>query len=290
MALPGSSAVRSALADAVRDIFNDRGRGEAPIVRSDNALHAPNSVIWRVHGDVTSMMIGGVSALLLQMLHPAALAGVWDHSTFRDDMLGRLRRTARFIAVTTFGDRIAAEQAIARVRQVHAHVHGVLPDGRDYSANDARLLAWVHVTEATSFLDAWIRYGEPAMSMADQDRYFAEFAAIAGALGADPVPTTRAAANAIIASFRPELMADNRTRAVAGKVLHQPSPSPLLAPVQALVMRAAVDLLPGWARRMHGLQSAGLGIPLLRGATVGIAETLRWAFASGASLSAIKSG
>src|SRR5579863_6461558 len=135
---PGMGAVRSALAGSVRDIFNDRGRGETPVIRSDNALYPAGSVIRRVHGDVTSMMVGGVTALLLQMLHPAALAGVWDHSSFRDDMLGRLRRTARFIAVTTFGDRAAAEQAIARVREVHGHVRGVLPDGTPYSATDPR--------------------------------------------------------------------------------------------------------------------------------------------------------
>lgn len=280
MALPGTRAFRSALAGTVRDIFNDRERGEAPVVWSGNSLYPVGSVIRRVHGDVTSMMVGGVAALLLQMLHPSALAGVWDHSRFRDDMLGRLRRTARFIAVTTFGDRIVAEQAIARVREVHGHVRGVLPDGQSYSAADPGLLAWVHVTEASSFLDAWIRYGEPGMSQADQDRYFAEFALVARALGADPVPTTRAQARAIIASFRPELAADERTRAVADKVLHQPSPSPLVAPVQRLVMQAAVDLLPAWARRMHRLSPSRLGMPLVRGATAGVAQTLRWAFAN----------
>lgn len=279
MAIPGSQAVRSALASTVRDIFNDRQRGESPVIHSEHSLYPAGSVIGRVHGDVTSMMVGGVTALLLQMLHPAALAGVWDHSSFRDDMLGRLRRTARFIAITTFGDRAAAELAIARVREVHEHVRGVLPDGTAYSATDPRLLAWVHVTEAVSFLDAWIRYGEPAMSQVDQDQYFAEFALIARALGANPVPTTRTQAHRVIAMFRPELAADERTRAVADKVLHQPAPSPLIAPVQNLVMRAAVDLLPAWARQMHRLDSPLLTVPLVRGATAGIAETLRWVFA-----------
>ncbi len=280
MVLPGAAAIRAGLAAAVRDVFNDRERGESPVVRSARGLYPPGAVIRRVHGDVTSMMVGGVAALLLQMLHPAVLAGVWDHSNFRNDMLGRLRRTARFIAVTTFGDRDAAEQAIAQVREVHKRVQGLLPDGRSYAANDPQLLAWVHVTEAVSFLDAWIRYGEPGMSRADEDRYFTEFAVIARALGADPVPATRSEAEAIIATFRPALLADQRTRAVADKVLHQPSPSSLIAPVQSLVMRAAVDLLPSWARRMHRLPSSGLATPLLRGATIGIAESLRWAFAS----------
>lgn len=270
--------IRGLLVGGIRKVFNDAGRGETPVVRSDAALYPRDSVIWRVHGDVTSMMVGGVAALLLQMLHPAALSGVWDHSTFRDDMLGRLRRTARFIAVTTFGERAAADEAIARVRAVHERVRGELPDGRAYTATDPHLLAWVHVTEAVSFLNAWIRYGEPGMSRTDQDRYFAEFALVARALGADPVPETRAEAEAMILEFRPELIADDRTRAVAEKVLHQPSPWLLAAPVQALVMRAAVDLLPDWARAMHRLPRSRPGVPIVRGATNALAGTMRWAF------------
>ena len=102
---PLQNPLRRALIGAVRTTFHDASRGEAPIERSLHALHPPGSVIWRVHGDVTTMMIGGVASLFLQMLHPQVLAGVWDHSKFREDTLGRLRRTARFIAVTTYGER-----------------------------------------------------------------------------------------------------------------------------------------------------------------------------------------
>lgn len=279
MTPPPLSPLKHGLVSAVRAVFNDRARGERPVVRSSNALFEPGSVIWRVHGDVTTMMVGGVAALLLQMLHPAALAGVWDHSTFRDDMLGRLRRTARFIAVTTFGDRDEATAAIAKVREVHGHVHGTLPDGTPYRATDPHLLAWVHVSEAMSFLDAWVRYGEPRMSGADQDRYFAEFARIARALDADPVPESRAEAAALIASMRPELVADARTRAVVRKVLEQRAPSLAFAPVQSVIMRAAVDLLPRWARDLHRLPGPNMGTPLVRGAAASVAGTLRWAFA-----------
>src|ERR1700722_8457426 len=164
--------IKQAIAAQVVALFNDRARGEKPVVRRPDGLFGPGAVAWRVHGDVTSMMVGGVSGLLLQMLHPAVLAGVWDHSNFRSDMHGRLRRTARFIATTTYGSKEDAKAAIARVRAVHNHVRGTLPNGRVYAANDPSLLAWVHVTEATSFLDAWIRYAEPGMLAADQDRYF----------------------------------------------------------------------------------------------------------------------
>jgi uncharacterized protein (DUF2236 family) len=270
--------LKRGVAAEVRAVFNDRERRETPVQRSDHAMFARDSVLWRVHGDVTTMMVGGVAALLLQMLHPAVLAGVWDHSNFRKDMLGRLRRTARFIAMTSYASRGEAEAAIARVRRIHDHVRGELPDGTPYTANDPQLLAWVHVTEAVSFLDGWIRYAEPRMSAADQDRYFADIARIGVALGADPVPATRAEAEALIVRMRPQLRADERTREVARIVLNQQPRSIATAPVQALTFGAAIDLLPGWARRMHDLPNPTVARPLLRVGTAGIARTLRWAF------------
>jgi len=273
-----TSGLRQGLVRQVRAIFNDTKKGEQPVMRSDDALFDPGTIIWRVHGDVTTMMVGGVAALLLQMLHPAVLAGVWDHSSFRTDMLGRLRRTARFIAMTTYGARDEAEAAIAHVRGIHDHIQGALADGTPYRAGDPKLLAWVHVSEAVCFLDGWIRYAEPDMSGADQDRYFAEFARIAEALGAAPVPRSRAEAQHFIASIRPELRVDARTREVAALVLNQPARSLSTGPLQAITFQAAVDLLPEWARRMHGLPAPGLTRPLVRAGTYGIARTLRWAF------------
>ena len=149
------------------------------------------SVIRRVHGDVTSMMVGGIAALLTQMLHPKALGGVWDHSDVAGDQLGRLRRTARFIAVTSFGHRDSAQAAIDRVRTIHEQVSGTLPDGTEYRATDPWLLAWVHVAGAVNFLDGWRRYAEPRMSRADQDEYFAQSGEVARMLDANPVPRTR---------------------------------------------------------------------------------------------------
>ena len=247
--------------------------------RSDNALFPKDSVIWRVHGDVTSMMAGGIAALLLQMLHPQALAGVWDHSDVHEDMLGRLRRTARFIAVTTYGEREAAQAAIDKVRRIHAQVSGTLPDGTAYHADDPHLLAWVHVAGALMFLDGWRRYAEPRMSRADQDLYFAEAGEIARKLGADPVPKTRAQAERLVGEFRAELHADDRSREFRDLVLGAPAPSLAEVPVQRLLMSAAVDLLPGWARELHGLRGAGFVSPPVRAATFGLASTLRWAFA-----------
>ena len=261
---PGSLTAPSkkAIAGRVIAVFNDRSRGEAPVKRRPDGLFGPGSVAWRVHGDVTSMMVGGIAGLLLQMLHPAVLAGVWDHSNFRTDMAGRLRRTARFIALTTYGGRDEAEAVIARVRGIHDQVRGVLPDGQPYQANDPALLAWVHVTETTSFLRASLRYAKPDMTLADQNRYFAEMAE----------------ADRLIETMRPLMRCDARTKEVARLVLRQPGANVVAETLQALTMQAGIDLLPPWARRMHGLANPALGRPLLRAGTFGVAETLRWAF------------
>jgi uncharacterized protein (DUF2236 family) len=275
---PVSQRVKASIRRQVVALFNDVNRGEAPVMRSDQALFARNSVVWRVHGDVGSMMVGGVASLLLQMLHPAVLAGVWDHSNFRQDMHGRLRRTARFIAKSTYAHRNDAEAAIETVRRVHDRVTGTLPDGTPYCANDPALLAWVHVTETSSFLDAWIRYSEPLMSAAEQDRYFDQMARVGEALGADPLPRSRAEARQIIAQMRPELKVDERTREVARLILRGEGAPPMAEVPRKLAMQAAVDLLPPWARAMHGLSLSPLERPLVRVGTFGVAQTLRWAF------------
>ena len=269
---------RAALRAQVTRLFNDASKGDRPVTRRADALFAPDSVAWQVHGDVVTMLIGGVDSLMLQMLHPAVLAGVWDHSDFRNDMMARLRSTAKFIARTTYDHADAAHEIIARVRRIHDHIEGVLPDGTPYRANDPHLLAWVHVAEAVSFLDAWIAFGEPTMSRADQDRYFCEMAVIGRALGAEPVPETRAEAEALIQAMQRELKTDARSHEVCGLVLSQTVGPPIAAVPSKVLMQAAVDLLPGWARQMHGLDASRLSRPAIHEGAWAMARTLRWAF------------
>ncbi len=271
-----AAAVRRRLAREVHAIFH-ASPDEPRVTRSPDALIAPDSVAWRVHGDVTTMMIAGIAALLLQMLHPAALAGVWDHSDFEADMLGRLRRTARFIAVTTYADRRDGEEIIERVARIHDRVDGTLPDGNPYSANDPATLAFVHVASALCFLDAYIRFAEPRMARADQDAYFAEVAGIATELGADPVPTNRAGAEALLARFRPALVADARTAHIRRLILGAPAGHPAAATVRNMVIQSAIDVLPAGARAMHGLEASRLSRPALKLGTVWLSRALRWA-------------
>ncbi len=269
--------LRGAIAGEVRRFFGGSEGAVVELAREGEGLFSRRSVIWRVHGDMTSMMAGGVAALLVQMLHPAALAGIWDFSHFRRDLHGRLRRTAAFIAVTTYGRRAEAEAAIARVRRIHERVTGTLPDGTPYRASDPHLLRFVHIAEADAFLRAWMRYREPWMRRADQDRYLAELAQVSAALGATDLPRTRPALAAALAEARAELRVDARTREVARCLLEQRPVSPAMAPFQALTLAAGIDLLPDWARAMHGLVRPPLAVPLVRAGALGLGAVLRWA-------------
>tara|TARA_Y100000780_G_scaffold198440_1_gene189461 strand:+ start:372 stop:1217 length:846 start_codon:yes stop_codon:yes gene_type:complete len=275
--IPLSERLRLKLVEQVRGVFNDVESGQQPVPPSDEALFARDTPIRMVHADIVAMMVGGIRGLLLQMLHPHALQGVLDHSNFRSDMHGRLRRTARFIAVTTFGHRDDAQAAIDRVNRIHAAVGGTLPDGSPYSASDPRVLAWVHVAEATSFLAAYLRHVRPDMPSAEQDEYYRQFAVIAVALGADPVPTNRAEAEAIFRELRGDLAASTAAREVADLVLTQ-RPKGAPPAVQALLGAEAVALLPPFARSMLGLERPGLAAIPARAATWGMGKTLRWAF------------
>ena len=270
-------ALRQSLVGKVRGVFNDLNAGEQPVPPSDEALFEKNSPIRMVHADIVGMMVGGIRSLLLQMLHPHALQGVLDHSNFREDMHGRLRRTAKFIAVTTFGHRDQAIEAIERVNRIHAAVGGTLPDGTAYAASDPRTLAWVHVAEATSFLAAYLRHVRPDMPGHEQDEYYRQFAIIARALGADPVPLDRREAELLFRELRGDLRPSPQAREVADLVLRQRPPGSPPA-VQALLGAEAVALLPTFARAMLGLEKPGLAAFPARAATWGMGRTLRWAF------------
>ena len=216
----------------------------------DPGLFGPDHIIWQVHGDFPAMLCGGISALMLQMLHPAALAGVWDHSSFRQDMLGRLRRTSQFIAVTTFGNTADAHTLIERVKRIHLRVTGIDNTGKPYAASDPHLLTWVHVAETSRFLAAHLRYKNPQLSLADRDRYYAEAARVAEALGAQQVPKSVEAVEAYLQAMRAELVYDARTHEVMQLLLNAPAPSWQAKPAMRVMLRAGCGLLPDWAQQL----------------------------------------
>ncbi|WP_375603553.1 oxygenase MpaB family protein [Streptomyces sp. JHA26] len=208
----------------------------------------PDRPVRRVHGDA-SMFIGGLSALLLQSLHPLAMAAVSAHSGFRSDPWGRLQRTSTFLAVTTFGTADSAQEACDRVRAVHDRVRGTTASGQAYSAADPHLLCWVHVAEVDSFLRAHQRYGARPLDDEGCDAYVADAARVARALGVPDPPVDRAGLAERLASYRGELRATDEARSTARFLLLNP-PVPLLARLPYGVIAAnAVSLLPRWASR-----------------------------------------
>ncbi|WP_342245330.1 oxygenase MpaB family protein [Pseudomonas sp. OTU5201] len=250
--------------------------------KGDPGLFGPDSVTWKVHGDFTSMMVGGISALLLQMLHPLALSGVWDHSNFREDMLGRLRRTGQFISGTTYGTGKDADWLIDKVRTIHLQVVGTTPDGRPYAASDPALLTWVHVAEVSCFLKAHLRYLNPHLSGEDQDRYYAEIALVAERLGAEDVPKSRQEVADYLNAMRPQLLCDERSLEVVRLLLGAPAPSAMAKPFGVLMMQAGIDLLPDWASAMLGLHQRPWQRRVVRDLVWQVAPLLRWAMRNGA--------
>ncbi|MFN8031702.1 MAG: oxygenase MpaB family protein [Mycobacterium sp.] len=208
---------------------------------------AEDRPIRRVHADA-SMFVGGLRALLLQSLHPLAMAGVAQHSDYRGDPWGRLQRTSTFLAVTTFGTAEDARRAVDRVRGIHRRVHGVAPDGRAYRADDPHLLEWVHIAEVDSFLTAHQLYGAQQLDQDGRDGYVADTARIAAALGVPDPPRTEAELAERIAAYRSELHGTDAAREAARFLLLTP-PLPLLARVPyGVLASASVAMLPAWAR------------------------------------------
>lgn len=238
----------------------------------------PDAVARKVHGDLPSMMIGGMAALLLQTLHPLAMAGVAEHSGYAEDPIGRLRRTASFVGATTFGTATEADEAIRRVRAVHASIQGRGPDGREYRADDPDLLTWVHAAEMVSFLAACRRYGTNRLGPGDGDRYLEETAEVPLRLGATWVPRSEDELDAYFRRVRPQLYGGAQARAARDFLVRGVARHPQQRAVHACIAAAGIGLLPGWARHELGVPSPPLVdriivVPAARS----LCQALRWA-------------
>ena len=211
---------------------------------------------WKVHASPV-MLIGGMRALMIQSLHPLALAGVMQHSDFRKRPLHRLRQTARYVATTTYGTTAQAEAAGATVRRVHRYVRGTDEvTGRQYSAEDVDTLLWVHCVEVHSFLAAYRAYGG-RLTVAEQDQYLAESARVAALVGIPPerVPRSLAVMREYFALMRPELVGSESAREAVRFVARPPVTRdllPLLGPLR-VTSAAAVALVPRELRKLGGI-------------------------------------
>ena len=253
----------------------------------DPGLFGPDSVTWRVHAD-PSMVVGGLAAVMLQTLHPLAMAGVADHSDYRDDPFGRLSRTASFVAATTFGSTAVADRMIEMVKRIHTRVVGTAPDGRAYSASDPELVTWIHMAEVANFLRAHQRFVPFPVRGEAIDRYYDEMAVIPERFGVGDVPRSRAEARAYFRDIRPQLALSDQAREAIRFLTTPPirTMHPGLAMAQQVTIQAAVGLLPEWGRQMLGLRRAPtlVDLTLVRPAAHALLSTLRLAGGPSAEL------
>ncbi|MDB5602305.1 MAG: hypothetical protein JWN71_4349 [Xanthobacteraceae bacterium] len=221
------------------------------------ALVPPDSVSWRVFKNPLALFVGGVTAVILELAEPRVRSGVWEHSSFRSDPVTRLRRTGQAAMITVYGPRSAAQAMIAGVRKRHGGVRGVTPGGVAYEANDPDLLNWVQATAAFGFLEAYRAYVR-SLNTDARDRYYAEGAAAARLYGATSAPTSEPELNAMFAATRRHLEASPIVFEFLAIMRAAPVLPWALRPVQAMLVRAAVDLVPADIRAILGLEGHGL--------------------------------
>lgn len=229
---------------------------------NDTGYFAPGSDPWVIHSSFPTL-VAGVRALLVQALHPGALAGVRDWSRYTEDPLGRLAGTIRWLATVTFADTARADAECGRVRKLHDRVNGTYQTGTGdespYSAHDADLATWVHDVFADSFLTTHqLLQG----GLSDNgDRYVAEWSLVGTKLGVEHPPLSVAELHAQIESYRTRglLRTDDRTREVIAFV-RRPPLHPILMPAYAVLFHAAVATIPAPYRTMIGIRRVPLPI------------------------------
>ena len=226
---------------------------------ADDGFFGPSSIAWRLGTDL-SVPVAGLRSLLLQALHPLAMAGVDQHSNWRQDPAGRLAATSGYLTIVTYGDRAAAEKISAMVRRVHEHVRGTDPaTGQPYAATDPALLLWVHVALIDSTLAAAELVGAPP-DAADADRYVAEMVTAAELVGVPRslVPDSAAGLADYLESVRPALLRTPAAQDAVAHLLGTVGNDPDVAELWGDVTDAAIRSLPDWAIEMHGFTAPAI--------------------------------
>ncbi len=268
--LTPSEGIRRELRRTVRGYITGNNSSREAGELSNDSWFGPDSITWLIQSD-WSTLVGGVESLLVQVLHPPTMSGVAQHSAYKEDPFGRLHRTANFIGTTTYASADEAEAMVKVIRKVHDRVKGTTPAGEPYEANDPHNLAWVHCTEVDGFLRSFRRYGSVEISNAEADQYVAEMAKVGEALGVVDAPRSVAELNARLELYLPELKYDAQARE-AIRWLMLPPNKPAAQGTYMVILGAAVNLLPAWARRKLWLPPR---IPIVSDAMVGpAAKTL----------------
>lgn len=237
----------------------------------DPGLFGPDSMAWRVHANPIALAIGGVAAVILELAEPRVRSGVWDHSTFKTNPLGRMQRTGEATLITTYGPTKAAEARVAMVTRMHERVGGKTPEGQAYTALESELMTWVHVTAGWGFMNAYHRYVRP-LSRADQDRYYAEGGRLGRMFGAPEPPDNVAGVEAWFDRMRPKLVPHPIIGEFLG-IVSTTSPLGLAGrALQPLVVQAAIDLVPKDIQAKLGLSPNPLGLAAARAILGGLAR------------------
>jgi uncharacterized protein (DUF2236 family) len=220
----------------------------------ESALLAPDSVSWQVFKNPLSLFIGGVAAVILELAEPRVRTGVWNHTTFRTAPLPRMQRTGLAAMMTVYGPRSRTEEMIARIRATHRRIKGKTPDGHAYRADDPELLAWVHATASFGFLRAYHTY---VCDLRDdqQDRFYAEGALSARLYGATDAPVSRDALDRLFETMRGRLEPSTIMIEFLDIMRHAAILPRPLDSFQALLVKAAVGIVPEWVRARLGITS-----------------------------------
>ena len=244
--------------------------------KGDRGLFGPDAITWTVHANFTAMMVGGLSSLVVQSLHPRALSAVWDHSDFRHKLKDRLGRTAYFVAATTYGSEAMARGAIRRVNAIHANIRGTDLQGQPYIANEPALIRWVHLAEVSSFLRAYQHLAKRPLSELACDQYIQEMCQIGHLLGAVDLPVTWAATQEALAAYAGDLRFDERAREILGIVENYPTDL-FDKPFMHLMMKAAFDVMPPWVHPLIEKQPhCPLQVQMTKLALVVASEPIQW--------------
>lgn len=250
--------LRAHLEAAARELMTPDGSSvDFTVPAGEPALVPPDSVSWQIFKNPVTLFVGGVAAVILELAEPRVRAGVWEHSSFRHDPVGRLQRTGLAAMVTVYGARSVAEAMIAGINRRHAAVHGRTESGEPYRADDPELLTWVQATAAFGFLEAYAAYVRP-VGAADRDAYYAEGLTAARLYGAVSAPSTEAELRSLFAAMRPRLAPSETLTEFLRLMRAAPLLPPALRGAQRLLVRAAVEIVPAWAREPLGLRQDGL--------------------------------
>ncbi len=237
--------------DGAATAFLTAGSGRLPDFSGpvgEPSFSPPSSVAWRVFKNPVALFIGGAAAVLLEFADARVRSGVWDHSSFREDPVGRLRRTGLAAMVTVYGAKSVALAMIERVKRLHDRVEGVTPGGEAYRANDPALLTWVHATASFGFLEAYSRFVAP-LSRVEKDQFFADTQKSARAYGADRSPGNVGEWEALLEEWQPRFEASPEVFEFLSIMRKAPALPGAMQFSQRIFLRAAVEILPPEARK-----------------------------------------